>query len=34
MSDIIKLDSLAPGVPAALPGFDYPAPRHPSYLRQ
>ncbi|MDB5763030.1 MAG: hypothetical protein JWQ21_2025, partial [Herminiimonas sp.] len=30
----ISLDSLAPGVPAALPGFQYPAPRHPAYLRQ
>ena len=30
----VTLDSLAPGVPAALPGFQYPAPRHPAYLRQ
>ena len=30
----ISLDSLAPGVPAALPGFHFPAPRHPAYLRQ
>ena len=30
----ISLNSLAPGVPAALPGFQYPAPRHPAYLRQ
>jgi len=30
----IPLEDLAPGIPDALPGFDYPAPRHPSYLRQ
>ncbi len=30
----ISLSALAPGVPAALPGFDFPAPRHPGYLRQ
>ncbi len=30
----ITLGSLAPGVPKPLPGFDYPAPRHPAYLRQ
>ena len=30
----ISLDSLAPGVPVALPGFQFPAPRHPAYLRQ
>ena len=30
----IDIASLAPGVPRPLKGFDYPAPRHPSYLRQ
>jgi hypothetical protein len=30
----ISLGVLAPGVAAALPGFQYPAPRHPTYLRQ
>src|SRR5581483_12272308 len=30
----IALGTLAPGVPKALSGFAYPAPRHPAYLRQ
>lgn len=30
----VPLDALAPGVPAALDGFAYPAPRYPWYLRQ
>lgn len=30
----IGLATLAPGVPAPLEGFQYPAPRHPAYLRQ
>src|ERR687887_2680215 len=30
----IPLRALAAGLPRALPGFDYPAPRHPAYLRQ
>lgn len=30
----VTLDRLAAGTPAALDGFDYPAPRYPGYLRQ
>src|SRR5680860_1060153 len=33
-SAAVGLERLAPGVPAPLRGFEYPAPRHPSYLRQ
>ena len=30
----VAVESLARGVPPPLKGFDYPAPRHPAYLRQ
>lgn len=30
----LPISALAPGVPSPLPGLDYPAPRHPAYLRQ
>ncbi|MQA93462.1 MAG: hypothetical protein GEV11_02065 [Streptosporangiales bacterium] len=30
----VPFDRLTPGLPAPLDGFDYPAPRHPAYLRQ
>lgn len=33
-SKYINLDEFTPGIPSPLKGFDYPAPRHPSYLKQ
>ncbi len=34
MESTLDLQSLAPGVPEPLPGFEYPPHRYPSYLRQ